>query len=113
MNGRLMRRLDSLLEQEDFRSRSEAIQEAVAKKLARPDRSRLARECAKLLPAEEQEQDARSMIPTSEKFVDVRGRVGFYFSSIPAKPLAKSHAQMWRVSFLCGSHRSASGRGAG
>jgi Arc/MetJ-type ribon-helix-helix transcriptional regulator len=50
----LLRRLDRLVEQEIFRSRSEAIQKAVAEKLARLNRSRLARECAKLLPAEEQ-----------------------------------------------------------
>lgn len=55
MDGRLLRRLDSLVEREVFRSRSEAIQKAVTEKLARLDRSRLARECAKLLPAREQE----------------------------------------------------------
>lgn len=54
MDDRLLRRLDSLVERAVFRSRSEAIQKAVAEKLARLDRSRLARECAKLLPAEEQ-----------------------------------------------------------
>jgi len=35
--------------------RSQAIQKAVAEKLARLDRSRLARECARLSPAAEQE----------------------------------------------------------
>ena len=50
----LLRRLDSLVEREVFRSRSEAIQKAVAEKLERLDKSRLARECAKLSPAEEQ-----------------------------------------------------------
>jgi metal-responsive CopG/Arc/MetJ family transcriptional regulator len=55
IDDRLLRRLDSLVEREVFRSRSEAIQKAVAEKLARLDRSRLARECAKLLPIEEQE----------------------------------------------------------
>jgi len=47
--------LDSLVEREVFRSRSEAIQKAVAEKLERLDRSRLARECAKLSPTEDQE----------------------------------------------------------
>jgi metal-responsive CopG/Arc/MetJ family transcriptional regulator len=55
IDDRLLRRLDSLVAREVFRSRSEAIQKAVAEKLARLDRSRLARECAKLLPGEEQQ----------------------------------------------------------
>jgi metal-responsive CopG/Arc/MetJ family transcriptional regulator len=55
IDDRLLRRLDSLVEREVFRSRSEAIQKAVAEKLARMDRTRLAHECAKLLPTEEQE----------------------------------------------------------
>ena len=50
----LLRRLDALVARKVFRSRSEAIQKAVAEKLARLERSRLARECAKLSPAEEQ-----------------------------------------------------------
>jgi metal-responsive CopG/Arc/MetJ family transcriptional regulator len=54
MNDRLLRRRDALVARKVFRSRSEAIQKAVAEKLARLERSRLARECAKLLPAEEQ-----------------------------------------------------------
>jgi hypothetical protein len=37
-----------------FRSRSQAIQNAITEKLERLDRSRLARECAKLSPPEEQ-----------------------------------------------------------
>ena len=55
LDDRLLRRLDSLVEREGFRSRSEAIRKAVTEKLARLDRTRLARECAKLLPREEQE----------------------------------------------------------
>lgn len=54
IDERLLRRLDSLVEREVFRSRSEGVQKAVAEKLARLDRSRLARECAKLSQAEEQ-----------------------------------------------------------
>ena len=44
-------RLDKLVQKQVFPSRSQAIQEAVAEKLARLERSRLARECAKLNPA--------------------------------------------------------------
>ncbi len=43
--------LDELVGQAVFRSRSQAIQEAVDEKLSRLKRSRLARECAKLDPA--------------------------------------------------------------
>jgi metal-responsive CopG/Arc/MetJ family transcriptional regulator len=46
-----LERLDELVEQSMFPSRSQAIQEAVDEKLARLKRNRLARECAKLNPA--------------------------------------------------------------
>jgi metal-responsive CopG/Arc/MetJ family transcriptional regulator len=46
-----LERLDELVEQSMFPSRSQAIQVAVEEKLARLKRSRLARECAKLDPA--------------------------------------------------------------
>jgi len=45
-----LERLDKLVESAIFPNRSQAIQEAVEEKLARLDRSRLARECAKLDP---------------------------------------------------------------
>ena len=44
-------RVDKLVRQSMFASRSQAIQEAVEEKLARLERSRLARESAKLDPA--------------------------------------------------------------
>jgi metal-responsive CopG/Arc/MetJ family transcriptional regulator len=50
----LLRKLDDLVKSEAFPSRSKAIQEAVAEKLAKIERTRLARECAKLDPAYEQ-----------------------------------------------------------
>ncbi len=46
-----LNRLDKLVQKRVFPNRSQAIQEAVAEKLARLERSRLARECAKLDPA--------------------------------------------------------------
>lgn len=46
-----LHRLDKLVKQAIFPSRSQAIQSAVDEKLARLERSRLARECAKLDPA--------------------------------------------------------------
>lgn len=45
-----LERLDKLVERAVFSNRSQAIQEAVEEKLARMERSRLARECAKLDP---------------------------------------------------------------
>jgi metal-responsive CopG/Arc/MetJ family transcriptional regulator len=44
-------RLDQLVKKRVFPNRSQAIEEAVAEKLARLERSRLAQECAKLDPA--------------------------------------------------------------
>ncbi len=46
-----LNRLDRLVKAHQFPSRSQAIQEAVEEKISRLDRSRLARECAKLDPA--------------------------------------------------------------
>lgn len=45
-----LRRLDELVEQHGYESRSSAVQEAVEEKLSRVERRRLARECAKLDP---------------------------------------------------------------
>jgi metal-responsive CopG/Arc/MetJ family transcriptional regulator len=47
-------RVDKLVSKGIFPSRSRAIAEAVAEKLSRMERSRLATECAKLDPASEQ-----------------------------------------------------------
>jgi metal-responsive CopG/Arc/MetJ family transcriptional regulator len=54
IDRRLLGRLDALVKRKAFPSRSRAIQEAAREKLARLDRSRLARECAKLDPGVEQ-----------------------------------------------------------
>jgi Arc/MetJ-type ribon-helix-helix transcriptional regulator len=43
-------RLDQLVKKRVFPNRSQAIEEAVAEKLARLEKSRLAQECAKLDP---------------------------------------------------------------
>jgi metal-responsive CopG/Arc/MetJ family transcriptional regulator len=50
----LLKRIDRLVDQRKFPSRSRAIQEAVRDKLERLDRGRLARECAKLRVRSEQ-----------------------------------------------------------
>jgi metal-responsive CopG/Arc/MetJ family transcriptional regulator len=51
MEESTLHRLDVLVRQRVFPSRSQAIQSAVEEKLERMDRGRLARECAKLDPA--------------------------------------------------------------
>lgn len=50
LDKELLSRLDRLVAERRFPSRSRAIQQAVEEKLNRLDRTRLARECAKLDP---------------------------------------------------------------
>ena len=50
----LVSRLDLLVKQNRFPSRSRAVQEAIQDKLKQLRQSRFSRECAKLDPAEEQ-----------------------------------------------------------
>ncbi len=50
LERRLLQRLDRLVRIKAFPTRSQAIERAVAEKLERLDRNRLARECAKLDP---------------------------------------------------------------
>lgn len=54
LDASLVERLDTLVARATFPNRSQAIQTAVEEKLARLDRGRLARECAKLDPLVEQ-----------------------------------------------------------
>jgi len=50
IDERIVGRIDRLVRQRAYRSRSQAIEEALQDKLVRLDRSRLAREVAKLDP---------------------------------------------------------------
>jgi len=54
IDERLLNRLDVLVQSQIFPSRSQAVQSAVQEKIARLGKTRLAQECAKLDPAEEQ-----------------------------------------------------------
>jgi metal-responsive CopG/Arc/MetJ family transcriptional regulator len=54
IDEKVLRRLDRLVAARKFPNRSKAIQEAVEEKLERVERTRLAREAAKLDPAYEQ-----------------------------------------------------------
>ena len=54
IDNKLVEKIDSMVAKRIFPNRSKAIQEAVADKITRLDKSRLARECFKLDPLEEQ-----------------------------------------------------------
>jgi Arc/MetJ-type ribon-helix-helix transcriptional regulator len=54
LDSELLERLDELVDRRRFRNRSQAIEAALADKLERLARTRLARESAKLDPREEQ-----------------------------------------------------------
>ncbi len=54
IDEQLLNRLDVLVRSHIFPSRSQAVQSAVQEKIARLGKTRLAQECAKLDPAEEQ-----------------------------------------------------------
>jgi len=59
----MLRRVDSLVARRVFLNRSKAIQHALSDALGRLNRARLARECAKLDPAEEQAMAEESGAP--------------------------------------------------
>jgi Arc/MetJ-type ribon-helix-helix transcriptional regulator len=54
LDAGLLELVDELVARREFRNRSQAIESALAEKLARARRTRLARECAKLDPKVEQ-----------------------------------------------------------
>ncbi len=54
IDEQLLHRLDTLVQSYVFPSRSQAVQSAVQEKITRLGKTRLAQECARLDPAEEQ-----------------------------------------------------------
>ena len=54
IDDKLLKQLDLMVKSKVYPNRSKAIQEAVADKLQRHEKTRLAQECAKLDPAFEQ-----------------------------------------------------------
>ena len=54
IDDKLLKQLDSMVKSKIFPNRSKAIQEAVADELQRLEKRRLAEECAKLYPDNEQ-----------------------------------------------------------
>ncbi len=53
VDSQILDRVDELVARREFRNRSQAIESAITEKLNRTRRTRLARECARLDPAEE------------------------------------------------------------
>ncbi len=53
IDGKLLESLDTMIARRQFPNRSQAMELALAEKLERMSRSRLARECARLDPREE------------------------------------------------------------
>jgi Arc/MetJ-type ribon-helix-helix transcriptional regulator len=53
LDSRLIDQVDALVVRQRFRNRSQAVEAALAEKLSRLARTRLAEECAKLDPGEE------------------------------------------------------------
>lgn len=64
----LLARLDRFVKERHFPNRSRAFQEALRDKLERLERTRLARECAKLDPMFEQEMAEEGMAADSEQW---------------------------------------------
>jgi len=54
INKEILKKLDDLVKEEVFPNRSRAIQQAVEEKLNRINQTRLAEQCAKLDPVDEQ-----------------------------------------------------------
>ena len=66
LDAKLVRRVDELVSRQKFRNRSQAVEAALAENLQRLDRSRLARECAKLDPTEERRLADEGLAATAE-----------------------------------------------
>lgn len=68
MDEKLLKNLDRLVKNHLFENRSRAIQEAVSEKMARLEKSRLARECAKLDKTFEQTMADEGMTAGAEEW---------------------------------------------
>jgi len=68
LDADLLGRVDELVARHRFKNRSQAVESALAEKLARLARTRLAEECAKLDPAEERRFADEGMAATAESW---------------------------------------------
>ena len=66
LDATLVARVDDLVSKKRFRNRSQAVEAALAEKLDRLTRTRLAQECAKLDPADEQRLADEGLAATGE-----------------------------------------------
>ena len=66
LDATLLERVDTLVAKQRFRNRSQAVEAALAEKLDRLARTRLAQECAKLDPAEERGLAEEGLAATGE-----------------------------------------------
>lgn len=70
LDTELVQNLDDLVAQRRFANRSQAIEAALAEKLARLAKTRLAQECAKLDPAEEKALAEEGLAGSAETWPD-------------------------------------------
>lgn len=68
LDAELLERVDDLVAKQKFRNRSQAVEAALADKLARIARTRLARESAKLNPAEEKQFAEEGLVDALESW---------------------------------------------
>ena len=68
LDAELLDRVAELVARHEFRNRSQAIESALAEKLARSRRTRLARECAKLDPEQEKASAEEGLAGSSDSW---------------------------------------------
>src|SRR2546430_14686776 len=83
LDAQLLDRVDELVARREFRNRSQAIETALAEKLARARRTRLARECAKLDPEDEKALAEEGLAGSSHSWPEYRGERSVGPTSIP------------------------------
>ena len=82
LDADLLNRVDDLVARLRFRNRSQAIETALAEKLARLARTQLAEECARLDPAEEQHLTDEGLAASGESWPDYSTCCSFSQSSL-------------------------------
>jgi len=66
LDAKLVHRVDELVSRRRFKNRSQAVESALIDNLRRLDRTRLAHECGKLNPSEEQRLAVEGLDATGE-----------------------------------------------
>ena len=68
LDAALLERVDTLVARQRFPNRSQAVETALAEKLARLARTRLAEECSRLDPDEERQLADEGLVATGESW---------------------------------------------